>query len=302
MSRVLVLGAAGMLGHKVCQRLSGHEVTGLVRQATSVYEGNSEIFGGVSLLGGVDVLEGGRLEEAISDLKPQAVVNCVGLVKQIEEAADPYLAVAINALLPHHLARLCAKIDARLIHVSTDCVFDGRRGSYLESDVPNAADLYGRSKALGETTGREQAAMTLRTSFIGRELKPAKHGLVEWFLSNDGAKVNGFANVTYSGLSSIELADVIRLVIESRQNLCGIYHVAGASISKYELLRLIRRIYSLDIEIARAEEPVCDRSLVMSSFSTATGYRAPTWSDMIHQMHRDPTPYDVRMSRREDTP
>lgn len=300
MSRVLVLGAGGMLGHKVCQRLRGHEVIGTVRKAdVSEYQAFREVFDGVTLLGGVDVLESGRLEATIRDLSADFVVNGIGLVKQLEQAADPYLAMAINARLPHRLARLCSEIGARLIHISTDCVFDGARGSYRESDVTDAADLYGRSKALGETGPHESAAVTLRASFIGRELTPPKHGLLEWFLDQDGGVVDGFARAMYSGLTSIELADVIRRIIDRASDLRGLYHVASDAISKYDLLQLIRRTYSLDIGIRKAAEPVCDRSLVMIAFSRTTGYVAPSWTEMISQMYQDPTPYDAWMTKRE---
>jgi len=294
MSRVLVLGAGGLLGHKVCQRLRGHEVLGLVRQGATAYEGYCGVFEGVTLLGDVDVLQAERLEATIRDVRAQVVVNCVGLVKQREEAQDPYLAVAINALLPHRLARLCAEIGARLVHVSTDCVFSGRRGRYRESDLTDAEDLYGKSKALGETGSRETSAVTLRTSFIGRELASPKHGLVEWFLAQDGGSVKGFAGVTYTGLTSVELANVIRKIVECQRDLSGLYHVAGEAITKYELLFLLRRTYGLSVDIQRAEEPVSDRSLVMERFSEATGYTAPTWPEMIRAMYQDATPYETR--------
>ncbi len=180
MSKILVLGAGGMLGHKLCQRLPRQRVVGLVRGAAdTLREAFPDIYRDLSMIGGVDVLDGDRLGQAGGDSRPEVVVNCIGIVKQLDEAHDPYLSVAINSLLPHRLARLCGRLGARLIHISTDCVFDGRRGAYRESDPSDARDLYGRSKALGETTAT-QAALTLRTSFIGRELKARSHGLVEW--------------------------------------------------------------------------------------------------------------------------
>ncbi len=291
MGRILVLGAGGMLGHKICQRLRGHEVIGLVRREAAAYDAFPEVFAGVRLIGGVDVLRSEDLESTVREIAPRAVVNCVGLVKQLEEAEDPYLAVAINAYLPHRLARLCAELGARLVHVSTDCVFDGTRGAYRESDLTDAVDLYGRSKALGETGERESAAVTLRTSFVGRELTAPRHGLLEWFLAQDGGRVVGFDRVIYSGLTSIELSRVVQRVVDADGELHGLYQVAGAPVSKYELLRLVRRIYDLDVEIEKAAEPVCDRSLSADAFSQALGYVAPTWEEMIHQVHLDPTPY-----------
>ncbi|MDH3743577.1 MAG: SDR family oxidoreductase [Acidobacteriota bacterium] len=292
MSRVVVVGAGGMLGHKVCQLLKGHKVVGLVRGAVVQYQVFPLVFDNVSLRGEVDVLSGDRLRTVLQEEQPQFVINCVGVVKQLEEANDPCLTVAINSLLPHQLARWCGEIGARLVHISTDCVFDGSRGSYLESDVSDARDFYGRSKALGETLPAETAALTLRTSFIGRELKSRTHGLVEWFLAQSGKGVDGYANVIYSGVTSIELAKVILRLVDDRMNLSGVFQVASEPISKYDLLTLIRQAYGLEIEVRRSQTPVSDRSLVMGAFSDATGYKAPSWAQMISAMHDDPTPYE----------
>jgi dTDP-4-dehydrorhamnose reductase len=292
MKSVAVLGAGGMLGHKVCQLLRGRQVVGLVRKRARDYQTFGDVFTDIHLLGGVDVLDGDRLEAAIRELEPGFVVNCVGLVKQLEEAEDPLLAVAVNALLPHRLARLCDEIGARLIQVSTDCVFDGARGDYRESDPTDARDLYGRSKALGETLPSQTAAVTLRTSFIGRELASRTHGLIEWFLAQRGRAVDGYARVIYSGLTSLELAAVIRRVIDARAPLAGVHHVASQPISKYDLLMLVRQIYRLEVEVRRSDEPVSNRSLVMEALPRATGYVAPSWPEMIQEMHDDPTPYD----------
>ena len=298
MSKILVLGAGGMLGHKVCQGLGGHDVVGTLRGPAAALDAFPEAFGGVRLRGGLDVLDDRALAAAFEEEAPEAVVNCVGLVKQHREADDAYLAVALNALLPHRLARLCARHRARLVHISTDCVFSGDRGAYREADATDARDLYGRSKALGET-GPGAAAVTLRTSFIGRELKPPTHGLVEWFLAQRGGAVDGFARVIYSGLTSLELAGVVRLVVERGAGLSGVVHVASEPISKYDLLMLVGEIYGLDVEVRRAEAPVCDRSMVMGALTEATGYSCPGWSEMITAMRDDPTPYDAWARRGE---
>lgn len=290
--RVLVLGAGGMLGHKVCQAFAGHERFGLVRRPAADYDRYRPVFAGVELVGGIDVLDGEALAATLRRLAPEAIVNCVGLVKQHEAAEDPCLAVSLNALLPHRLARLAAGLSARLVHVSTDCVFDGSRGGYRESDRSDAADLYGRSKALGETTPRQTAAVTLRTSFIGRELGRSSHGLLEWLLGSDGGAVDGYVRSIYSGLTARELASVVRRVVERHPELCGVYQVGGPAISKYDLLRLVVETYGLEVEIRPSDEPVVDRSLITDAFERATGYSAPSWREMILDTFRDPTPYD----------
>jgi len=297
MGKILILGAGGMLGHKLCQRLGGDEVVGVTRQPAGSYRMYREVFEGVTLVGGVDVLDGGTLETTVRRQEPEFVVNCIGLVKQLDDASDPYQAVAINSLLPHRLARLCDTLGARLIHISTDCVFDGRRGNYREIDSPDARDLYGRSKALGETGARQTTAVTLRTSFIGRELALPGHGLLEWFLTRQGGAVDGYAGVIYSGLTSLALADAIRRLIDAPQSLCGVHHIASEPIAKYDLLALLRDIYGLEIEIRRAARPVSDHTLQIGSLAETIGYAAPSWPEMIRQMKEDPTPYDAWRSR-----
>lgn len=295
MKKIVVLGATGMLGHKTCQILAaeGHQVVGSLRDdAGSVRRRFESVFHDVELLGNLDVLTPGGVEGEIERQAPDFVVNAIGLVKQLDDASDPLLAVAINSLLPHRLANACERAGARLIHISTDCVFDGTKGNYRETDFRDADDLYGRSKALGETRGRQASAVTLRTSFIGRELKADTHGLVEWFLAQEGGRVRGFAGAIYTGLTSLELARVIAHLVEEDPGLAGVHQVASSPISKYDLLKLIRDVYGLDIEIDRVTDPKIDRSLVMSSWTTATGYRSPDWETMIQEMHDDPTPYD----------
>src|SRR6185295_6423393 len=180
--RILVLGATGMLGHKLCQQLprGGHGVVGTTRGEADPLRRLEPIFGGCELLGGIDPTQRTSLLEAFNQAQPDVVVNAVGIVKQKKEAHDEALSQAVNAELPHQLAALCAEGGARLLHVSTDCVFDGARGAYLETDPVNATDLYGQSKARGETRPDEPSALTLRTSIIGREIQRETHGLVEW--------------------------------------------------------------------------------------------------------------------------
>lgn len=291
--RVVILGAGGMLGHKCCQALAGHTVYGTFRGPASAYHGIPEVFANVELIGGVDVLEEAALRDVLERVEPHCVVNCVGIVKQHTDIADPCQAIALNALFPHRLARLCAKLNSRLIHISTDCVFSGDRGRYAQSDPPDAQDTYGRTKALGETLPNEAAAVTLRTSFIGRELRRPGRGLMEWFLAQEGGHVKGYARSVFSGVTTMEMARVVGRVMEEHAELRGIHQVASTPISKYDLLRLIREQFDLDVAIERAEEPVCDRSLVPSPELQRSGCTPPTWAQMIEEMSRDQTPYSA---------
>ncbi len=294
MSRVLILGASGMLGHKLCHLMPGygHQVFGTVRKNAESLARYTEVFGRCKLVGGVDVLNDVALERAVSDTKPDFIINCVGLVKQHAAADDRLLAIAINAYLPHKLAVLAREKKARLIHISTDCVFDGSRGRYTEADLSDARDVYGKSKYLGETTADEPAALTLRTSFIGRELQHPAHGLIEWFLAQDGKSIKGFSNAIYSGFTSLELGKIIALVIERTPELSGLYQAASTAIDKFELLQLVKRIYGCGVTIVRDDAFQCDRSMLNERFRQATGYTAPSWSQMIEEMRKDAAPYD----------
>jgi dTDP-4-dehydrorhamnose reductase len=209
------------------------------------------------------------------------VINCIGLVKQLAEANDPIVALPINAMLPHRLVRLCALANARLIHVSTDCVFNGSRGNYQEADISDAQDLYGKSKYLGEVAAPN--AITLRTSIIGHELASA-HGLVDWFLSQQGP-IKGYSRAIFSGLPTVELARVVSEVVIPTPALSGVYHVASPAISKFELLRLVSEVYGKSIVIDADESVVIDRSLNPERFRLATGYVAPAWPELVKSMH-----------------
>lgn len=218
---------------------------------------------------------------AVDAVNPHLVINCIGIVKQLATANDPLVVLPINALLPHQLARLLEPRRIRLIHLSSDCVFDGRGSMYTETDFASADDLYGRSKFLGEI--HYTNAITLRTSTIGHELG-SHHGLLEWFLSQRGS-VRGFRSAIYSGLTTPEFARVIRDFVIPRPDMHGLFQVSGAPINKFDLLVLIREIYGKSIDITPDDSIAIDRSLDSSLFRDKTGYRPPPWNDQILDMH-----------------
>lgn len=279
--RVLVLGASGMLGNAMFRHLSSDaqlDVFGTVR--TSSW---SKFFAPdlqSKLLAGVDVENFDSLTRAMSTAQPSLVINCVGIVKQLDEAETPLTAIPINSLLPHRLAALCSLLKARLIHFSTDCVFSGMKGMYRESDPVDATDLYGRSKLLGEVEGPH--CLTLRTSIIGHELQGSR-SLVGWFLSQR-ASVQGFSYAYFSGLPTIELARIVQRLIERGSDLSGMYHVAAERISKLELLRLIAKEYGHAIGITPSDRVRIDRSLDATRFNSATGYQPPSWGELVRGM------------------
>lgn len=280
--KVLVLGVTGMLGNAMYRVLS--EEPGLVVYGTARSEHARRYFSNElshRLVIGVDVENNDSLVRSFATVRPDAVINCVGFVKQLADANDPLQAVPINTLLPHRLAALCQATAARLVHISTDCVFSGSKGNYLESDFPDAYDLYGRSKLLGEVDYPH--AITLRTSIIGHELN-GQRSLVGWFLAQQKS-VNGFTKAVFSGLPTVELARVVRNVVLPRPELQGLYHVAAKPINKFDLLTLIAQAYGKYIEIIPDESLIIDRSLNAECFRQATGYVAPEWPTLVQIMH-----------------
>lgn len=279
---VLVLGASGMLGNAVVRVLSENShlaVFGTVRAEPSKRFFNESI--AKRLLSGVDVEQQDSLTQAFVHTRPDVVINCVGLIRKLSDVSDPLQAIPINSLLPHRLAHLCELSGARLIHISTDCVFNGDKGGYTESDSFDAKNLYGISKYLGEVSNPH--TITLRTSIIGHELQGA-HSLVDWFLSQE-TKCNGYTRAIFSGLPTVVLAQLIRDVIIPGEMLSGVYHVAAKPISKYDLLKLIAEVYGKSIQITPDDSLLIDRSLNAAKFRAATGYVAPEWSALIRLMH-----------------
>lgn len=279
--KVLVLGASGMLGHAVLRYFADqgrHAVTGSVRSQASRDRLPAELRDAVVV--GADIANDEGVAQLYAKVRPDIVINCIGLVKQLAQANDVLAALPINSLLPHRLARLCASIGSRLIHISTDCVFSGDKGMYAEDDFSDAKDLYGRSKFLGEVDYPN--AITLRTSIIGHELNSA-HGLVEWFLSQQD-HVLGYSKAVFSGLPTVELAHVMHNFVIPRPDLHGVYHVSVDPIDKETLLRHLASIYGKTIDITPDEKIVVDRSLDSTRFRQATGYSPPAWPDLIAQM------------------
>ena len=277
-----------MLGHKLAQRFSSRFDTHVtLRSVSPAYAALMPVDSAHTIVGiTANDIEG--VERTIASISPDVVVNCIGIVKQDAAAKDPVVSIGVNALFPHRVAQACHNAGARLIHISTDCVFSGRKGNYLESDFPDADDLYGRTKLLGEVAGAN--ALTVRTSIIGRELA-GHHGLLEWFLSQRGKRVKGFTRAIFSGFTTEALATILARIITDHTKLSGLWQVAAAPINKFDLLSLIKSVYELDIEIDPDTAFVCDRSLDGSRFRAETGLVAPAWPDMIRDMHDDPTPY-----------
>lgn len=279
--RLLIVGTTGMLGNtlfRYFQQQPEIEVSGTVRNARARSYFAPEYHD--AIIDGVDADQFDSVISAVAKAKPDIVVNAIGLIKQLQSSNDPLNALPLNSLFPHRLARLCAVAGARLIHISTDCVFTGSVGNYSETDIPDAGDLYGRSKLLGEVDYPH--AITLRTSIIGHELDSA-NGLIDWFLAQQ-TSARGYTRAVFSGFPTVELARIIDRHVIPRPELHGLYHVASAPISKYELLKLVARAYDKDIALTPDDGLQIDRSLDASRFNTTTGYQPPAWPELIDTM------------------
>lgn len=287
--RILLLGGSGMLGHRLWMNLrKEHEVWVTVRTNGSEFPDAPE-FPKQYVRPMVDALYFDQVIRAMASIQPDLVINCIGLIKQQGHIArDPLLSISINAMLPHRVSMLCRTAKIRLIHISTDCVFSGKKGSYLESDQSDAEDLYGRTKFLGEVTYPH--CVTLRTSIIGRELK-SHLGLIEWFLAQQGS-IQGYTRAIYSGFTTDELSRIIMRCVIPNTALSGLYHVSSEPISKYDLLLLARDAFKKQIEIQPDDTVVSDRSLISTRFREATGYHPPAWRDMIAEMAENSSLYE----------
>ena len=282
---ILILGVTGMLGNTLFKSLSqdpGLHVYGTVRQKTAKTLFSKAL--AKQILTNVDVEDDHSLMASFQNVKPDVIINCIGLIKQISAANDTLQAIPINTLLPHRLAYLCKQINARLILMSTDCVFSGKKGNYKESDRPDCTDLYGQSKLLGEIFDQEHV-LTIRTSIIGHELRGG-HSLVNWFLRQKGSVV-GYTQAIYSGLPTIELARIIRELILPKSKLSGLYQIASNPISKFDLLNLIAKTYQKKISITKANSPKINRSLSYAKFKKQTGYKPKAWEELVLEMHAD---------------
>jgi dTDP-4-dehydrorhamnose reductase len=288
--RVLVLGASGMLGHMLVRVLSENYV--VFGTTLSAYNKNSpllRILPRENWFDTVNVCNIDTIERTISEVKPDVVLNGVGLIKQKMTPNVNSHAIQINSLFPHQLLEICNKTDARLIHFSTDCVFEGTPGIKHVTDAPTATDIYGLSKLLGEI--QEGPALTLRTSVVGRQLFGTE-SLFEWAISQRGNTVNGFKNAIYTGLTTLELSHVVKRIIEEQPDLVGLFQVASKPISKYELLAKLNVMLNLGLSIEPNTDFYCDRTLDGSEFSGLTNIEIPSWDNMLTKFLADQDFYE----------
>ena len=286
--KILILGGSGMLGHRLWVNLSQVHKTWVTVRGNGSQLPDIPEFPRKYVRPYVDALILDEMIRAIAFVQPNLVINCIGLVKQIPLANDPLSSISINALFPHQIASICSQAVIRMIHISTDCVFSGKRGQYVESEPSDAEDLYGRTKFLGEVAYPH--TVTLRTSIIGRELK-VRLGLIEWFLGEKGP-IRGYKKAVYTGFTTDELSRIILNYVIPRTDLSGVYHVSSDPISKYDLLMLVKEAFGRNVTILPDEDFISDRSLDSTRFRQMTGYSPPAWSAMIDELRRNSSLYD----------
>ncbi len=283
--KILILGVTGMLGHTLFYYFSKNKLYDVYATERGKEDLN-KYFSAIMLqkvISNVNADEIQTVQKTIEMINPDLVINCIGIIKQLDAAKDPLISISINSLFPHKLANLCAATNTRLIHISTDCVFSGRKGNYKDNDPSDADDLYGKTKYLGEL--KYDHCVTIRTSIIGHEIN-TKFGLVEWFLSQK-SKVKGYNKAFFTGFPTIELANIIHKYIIPNQQMNGLYNVSSNKISKYALLNLIADRYSKEIEIEKDNSIIIDRSLDSSRFRKLTGYIPPSWNELVNMMYID---------------
>jgi dTDP-4-dehydrorhamnose reductase len=288
--RVIILGVSGMIGHRLFMDMSQKfETFGTLKNDKNFYKNNS-LFEKKNVVENINVLNYEVLTGALAAIDPDVIINCVGITKRKKEIENTRRTLYINALFPHKLAEWSKVNKKRIIHISTDCVFDGKIGNYSEESLTTAEDLYGRTKALGEINYNH--TLTLRSSFIGRELF-SKTELLEWFLSQNGLTIKGFTKALYTGVSTIFLSQIVADIIESHPNLSGLKQLSiEKPISKYELLCLAREAFKCNIEIIPDDTFEIKPTLKGERLRDELGYVVPTWENMMYDLANDSFNYE----------
>ena len=282
---VLILGASGMLGHMLVRVFSPyHRVIGTTSSQYNSGSHLAKLLDRESWIGGIDVRSLNQVDELVRQIQPDVVINCVGVIKQKMESSNITDAITINSLFPHHLANLCQSQNSRLIHFSTDCVFEGTPGMKMVSDTPNATDLYGTTKRLGEVDYGD--SITIRSSIVGAQIVGTE-SLFQWAISQKGKQIKGFTGALYSGLTAMTMSKVILEIVDNFPQLSGIQQIASEAITKHDLLRKLNAALGLNLDICADNTIIYDRTLDGSVFVDRTGIRIPTWDEMIIEFASD---------------
>jgi dTDP-4-dehydrorhamnose reductase len=281
---ILVLGCTGLIGSGLLRYFSsvkGLNIKGTTRNPSRA---NTAFFKELdkNIIYGIDVENASQFELIIKGFQPDLIINFIGIVKQKDAILDLKKSIYINSLLPHLLSEAAVKFKCKLIHFSTDCVYSGDKGDYIESDIADPLDFYGKSKLVGEPIYFANS-IVLRTSVIGPEIN-SHFGLFEWFLSQH-KPVNGFTNAFFSGFTTLEIAKILHKHIIFDENLSGLYHLSSFKIDKFSLLNIVKEVYKKNIIIEKDSNFRIDRSLNSDLFKNKTGYVAKPWAEQIVEMN-----------------
>ena len=284
--KILILGLSGMLGHKLFSYLQKQNTYELYATTTTNFEiehpnfkivNKKNIF--FSKTQNIDFFK-----KKITDIKPDLVINCIAILKESFFYLNPLKFIEINTVLPLQISELSKIFGFRFIHFSTDILYADTNKLSCENDKITLEGPYAASKFLGEV--KNNNSLTIRTSIIGHQLNN-KNSLVEWFLSYEGETVNGYSNVIYSGLPTTEISKIIHEKIIPNVNLKGIINISSNPISKFELLKKIKKYYNKKVKINIDNSAISNRSLDSNLFNNKTGYLAPDWDVLVKEMFND---------------
>ena len=278
--KILVTGIDGMIGHKIVQSLSKEfQVFGSTRKKIKSINIGAEKCEIINH----DFITDNKLG-LIDEIDPDIIINCVGITIRRGLNNSIENTKKLNSDLPHKLNHWVETNNKKLIHLSSDCVFSGKKGNYSDDSIPDANDLYGISKSNGEVTGNN--ALTIRCSIVGREIYNHTE-LFEWLYSMKNQKIEGYKNVIYSGVTSTWMGKTINHIIKNNIDLTGIYNISAVPISKYDLLVKLADIFDLNVDISINSNIKSNKVLISKKFTEITGINSPNWNDLIVDFKAD---------------
>jgi dTDP-4-dehydrorhamnose reductase len=284
--RILILGGNGMIGHKMYQMISkvNEDTWVTLRNDLSTYI-FSNIYNHEKVIDKIDLSDFNKLLHTLNEINPDIILNACGITIRRGVEKIKSNTILLNSVLPHFLNEWVSLNHKRLIHFSTDCVFSGKKGDYLDTDIKDAYDLYGSTKSLGEIVDSKYA-ITLRGSMIGRELEN-KTELFEWFMQQSNKNIKGFSEAIYSGITTIKMAEIVLILINYYPNLTGIYNISSKPISKFDLLKMCNEQFNINANIEMDNSYTSNKNLISDKIFNEIGIEKPNWIDLIRQLKDD---------------
>ena len=284
--KILILGGNGMIGHKMYQTISKiHKDTWVTLRKSLTSYSYSEIYNPEKVIDNIDLINFQTISNQLNKINPDIVVNACGITIRRGIETLKSNSIILNSALPHFLNEWVTSNNKRLIHFSTDCVFTGAKGDYIDNDNKDASDLYGSTKSMGEVID-SKFAITLRGSMIGSELEN-KTELFEWFLKQKNKKIKGFNKVIYSGITTTKMAEIVLKLIDQFPNLSGVYNISSKPISKFELLKLWNNLFDINANIEIDNSYTSNKNLISDNFYRTISMEQPDWVELSSQLNID---------------